>query len=142
MNIAWGLLLIVLGALAWGGQTLSWLAPEPAARMGLTERESSVEPAFWADVRGEATSDAFTLWPLIAAGALLIIDSPAWPSWGLIGGSIYLYFAGRGILTRTVMVRQGVRIGTPTSVKTAIAFLAIWGLTAAITIVASLIELA
>lgn len=141
MSTAWGLLLIVLGAIAWGGQALSWMAPEPAARLGLTERESSVEPTFWADARGEAAWDTFTLWTLIVAGVLLIMGSSLWPSWGLIGGSTYLYFAGRGILTRAVMVRHDIRIGEPASIKTAFTFLAIWGLVAAVTVVASLVEL-
>ena len=28
MEIVWGVVLIVLGLLAWGGQTLSWFAPD------------------------------------------------------------------------------------------------------------------
>ncbi len=142
MNVLWGLVLVALGALAWGGQTVSWLAPGPAARLGLTEEEASVEPTFWADSRGEAAWDTFTLWPLIAAGVLLVADSAAWPTWGLIGGSAYLYFAGRGILTRAAMLRRGLRIGSPESLRTAFTFLTIWGLAAAITVVAAMIELA
>ncbi len=142
MNVLWGLVLIALGTLAWGGQTISWLAPGPAARLGLTEEEANVEPTFWADVRGEAAWDAFTLWPLIVAGVLLVADSSAWATWGLIGGGSYLYFAGRGIFARTAMLRRGLRIGPKNGVRTAMIFLAIWGLTAAVTIVAAMIELA
>ena len=142
MSILWGTVLIVLGTLAWGGQTLSWLAPRPAARMGLTEEESNIEPAFWADVRGEAAWDAFTLWTLIVAGILLIVDSTAWALWGLIGGGIYVYFAGRGIFSRAAMIRRGLRVGAPNSVQTAFIFLSIWGLVGAVTVVASFTELA
>ena len=39
----WGLVIVVLGLLAWGGQTLSWFAPATAARLGLADAEGSVD---------------------------------------------------------------------------------------------------
>jgi len=141
MNIVWGVTLVILGALAWGGQTMSWLAPKPAARLGLTEEESAVEPVFWADVRGEAAWDSLTLWPLVVAGCLLIVDSPSWSSWGAVGGGVYLYFAGRGVLTRAALLRRGFRVGNPANVTSAFVALSVWGLTGAVTIVASLVHL-
>ena len=76
MNVVWGVVLIFLGALAWGGQVFSWLAPVPAARLGLTDNEGDVEPVFWADGRGEAAWDSFTLWTLIVAGASSSLTRP------------------------------------------------------------------
>lgn len=142
MNIVWGLVLIALGLLAWGGQTLSWLAPGPATRMGLAEAEDTVEPVFWADGRGEATWDALTLWPLLVAGALLVADSTSWPYFGLIGGSIYLYFGGRGILARLEMRKRGYAIGPPGDVRAAFTALTVWGVAGLVTIVAAITALA
>ena len=99
-RILWAVIVIGLSALAWGGQTLSWLAPASAVRFGLMEAEADVEPAFWADVRGEVKWDAATLWVAVVAGVLLMIDHRWWAYFGLAGGGMYLYFAGRGILAR------------------------------------------
>lgn len=138
MRVAWGVALVVLGLLAWLGQVLSWLAPASAARLGLTETEAEVEPTFWADTRAEATWDSLTLWTLPLAGVLLIADAATWPQWGLIGGAAYLYFAGRGVLSRIHIQKRGLRIGTKAEVRSAFAMLPIWALAGLITIVAAL----
>lgn len=138
MAVLWGVVVALLGLLAWGGQTVAALAPEQAARWGLAEAEADVEPAFWADVRGEARWDAATLWTMVAAGGLLAAGSTAWPYFGLVGGGMYVYFAGRGILTRRELQRRGLRIGAPRSVQVGYAFLAVWGVTAAITVVVAI----
>lgn len=137
MNVVWGLVVTVVALLAWAGQAIAWWAPGRAERWGLTEPEQSVEAAFHADVRGEAAWDTFTLWTLVAAGVLLITDRAAWPYFGLVGGGMYLYFAGRGVCTRRSLQRRGLRIGDPRNVRTAYVFLIIWGLVAAVTIVAA-----
>ena len=141
MTIVWGIVVLALALLAWAGQTLAWLAPPTAERLSLTDAEADVDPAFYADVRGEARWDAFSLWTLVVAGVLLIVDSPAWPYFGLVGGGMFLYFAGRGISTRVAAMRRSIRIGTPSDVRVAFVALSLWGLTAAITIVASVAEL-
>ncbi len=141
MHIFWGIALVALGALAWIGQTISFFAPATAARFGLAEAENDVEPVFAADVRGEAAWDFVTLWTLMVAGILLIVDSSAWPCLGLIGGGIYVYFGGRGILARLEMQRRGFRIGSPENVRIGYSALAIWGIAGLITIVAAILEL-
>lgn len=137
MAIAWGIVLVVVGGLAWVGQTISWLAPARAQQWGLMERESDVDPAFFADVRGEARWDALTLWALPVAGVLLAADSSSWAYFGLVGAGSYGYFAGRGVSTRMVLRGDGVRIGEPESVRVAIGFLLVWGATALITLIAA-----
>ena len=137
MNILGGALITVLALLAWGGQTIARLAPEVALRWGLMEAEEDVEPTYWADVRGEAAWDTVSLWTLVVAGVLLTIDQPTWAYFGLVGGGMFLYFAGRGILTRIEMRRRGLRIGSPASVRTGMIALAVWGVTALATIVAA-----
>lgn len=142
MAVAWGLVLVALSLVCWGGQTVSWLAPATAARLGLTETEEAVDPAFHADGRGEAQWDTLTLWVLVVAGVLLIADSRAWPYFGLAGGAVYTYFAGRGVLTRRAMERRGLRIGTASNVTIAYTFLSIWGLMGLVTVVAAVVALA
>ena len=134
MQIFWGIVVLLLSLLCWGGQTISWLAPATAEKLTLMEGEDHVEPTYWADIRGEAAWDFLTLWTMVVAGLLLIVDNPAWAYFGLVGGGMYTYFAGRGIFTRVAMQRRGFRVGTPSNLKVAYAFLTIWGLMGLITI--------
>lgn len=57
-----------------------------------------------------------------------------WAYFGLVGGGMYLYFAGRGIVVRRVMQRRDIRIGVPEMQTMIYLFLAVWGIVAAITI--------
>jgi len=141
LQVTAGVVIVLLALLAWGGQVLSWLAPATAQRLSLTEARADVEPAFWADLRGEAVWDSFTLWTLVVAGAFLAVDASVWAYFGLVGGAIYLYFAGRGILTRRVMERLGLRIGAPSDVKAAYLMLAVWGVTGLGTMAAAVVAL-
>jgi len=141
MSVPWGLVVIVSSMPAWGGQTLSWLAPDLAVRLGLTESADDVDHTFFIDVRAEAAWDSFVLWTMPLAGVLLVADHEWWRYLGLVGGGAYLYFAGRGIFVRVAMRRQGVAIGRPNVVRTAIAVLAIWGVVAIVTIVAAIMSL-
>ena len=141
MQSFWGIALVASSLLCWGGQSIVCFAPAIGAKLGLSEKEADVEPAFWADVRGEALWDFLTLWTLLVAGVLLIIDHPAWAYFGLIGGSAYVYFAGRGVFTRVTMQRRGLRIGSPQGVKAVFTFLIIWGITGLATIIAAIAAL-
>jgi len=99
------------------------------------EPEADVDPTFYVDVQGEAFWDMVTLWTLPVAGILLIFNSPWWAYFGLIGGGMYLYFAGRGIAVRLMMQRREIRIGKPETLKVVYVFLALWGLIAVVTLV-------
>lgn len=142
MDLALGLIIVTTGSLAWLGQLISWLAPGTAVRLSLSESEADVEPAYWADGRGEALWDSMVLWTLPLAGLLLIIDEPWWSVFGLLGGGAFLYFAGRGIAARRAMQRRGLRIGTPQNVRLGYAFLGIWGVVALVTCVVAAASLA
>jgi len=135
MNIPWGIILTILSSIGYFGQVITAFWPDTAARLGLTEPESEVDPAFFADVRGEAFWDTAILWTLPVAGVLLILNSSLWPYFGLVGGGMYLYFSGRGIVVRKEMQRRSIRIGTDDALKVAYVFLTLWGLAAVITIV-------
>ena len=142
MDLFWGVILIIFTLLVcWLGQTISTFSPKLAVKLGLTESESEVEPAFYADVRGEAIWDAMILWTLPVAGILLILNNALWAYFGLVGGGSYLYFAGRGIAVRLAMQRRGIRIGKPGALKLFYVFLALWGLIAVVTIIMAVVAL-
>ena len=132
---------LLLGLLAWLGQTLVATAPSWAAALGLAESPAEVDPVFLADLQAEAVWDTLSLWTLPTAAALLLLGEPAWAGFGLVGGGTYIYFAGRGIAQRLVMQRRNMRIGSPSVVRTALVFLGLWGLAGAATIAAAVIEL-
>jgi hypothetical protein len=128
MKVLWGIWLAVISLIGWLGQSLSSFAPILAAKLGMTEAESDVDPAFYADARGEALWDTLILWTLPVAGVLLVLNSAVWAYFGLIGGGMYLYFSGRLILAYRTMQRRGIRIGKPKDVKVKYVFLTLWPL--------------
>lgn len=135
MQFFLGALVTLLSLLCWGGQTIVLFAPTLGVALGLSEAETDVEPVFWADVRGEALWDFLTLWTMVVAGVLLMLDRPDWPYFGLVGGGIYVYFAGRGVATRLSMRRRGFRVGTPANLKLALSLLVVWGLMGSATVI-------
>ena len=141
MNIIWGVILTIISSFGYFGQAITAFWPGTATKLGLTEPEADVDPTFYADVRGEAFWDTAILWTLPVAGVLLVLNSPVWVYFGLVGGGMYLYFAGRGIVVRRLMQRRGIRIGTPETLKVAYIFLILWGLAAVITIVMAIAAL-
>ena len=137
MQLALGVVVLLLAVLCWVGQLISWFSPTTAARWSLTERQEDVEPTYWLDVRGEALWDLISLWPMVVVGWLLIVDSADWAYWGLVGGGMYIYFSGRGIITRMAMLKGGCRIGSAQSVNLGLAALTIWGLMGLATVVSA-----
>ena len=133
MNLVWGGILIIISSIGYFGQLISAFWPGTAEKLGLTEPESAIDATFHADGRGEAYWDTAILWTLPVAGVLLVLNNPIWAYFGLVGGGMYLYFAGRGIVVRRVMQGQGIRIGMPNTLKVAYTFLFLWGLAAVIT---------
>jgi len=135
MNLIWGAVLIIFTLLGWLGQVITAFSPKVAVKLGLTEPESDVDPTFYIDVRSEAIWDTIILWTLPAAGILLLLNNTLWAYFGLVGGGMYLYLAGRGILVRLAMHRRGIRIGKPGTLKMYYMFLTLWGLIAVVTII-------
>lgn len=129
---------MALALLAWAGQVISWLAPDTAVRLSVMESEDSVEPSFYADVRGEAMWDSLTLWTLLVAGILLLAGNSWWTYFGLVGGAMFVYFAGRGIASRRSIQRAGFAVGTPRTVAQAYVFLGLWGAVGLITVIAAI----
>ena len=141
MILVFGIFITLLGLICWGGQVITMISPKLAARLGVAEPESEVDPAFAADFRAEATWDSFILWNLPIAGILLCINNPLWVYFGLYGGSTYLYFSGRNILQRIYMGRRNINIGPPINVKIAYMFSVLWGVSGITTIILAIHEL-
>lgn len=137
MTTLWGIVTVALALLAWVGQVISWLAPDTAVRLSVMESEDSVEPSFYADVRGEAMWDSLTLWTMVVAGVLLATGNSWWTYFGLVGGSMFVYFAGRGIASRVSIQRAGFSVGARRTVTQAYVFLALWGTIGLITVIAA-----
>ena len=134
MNLIWGAILTIFSLFGWIGQAITAFSPKVAVKLGLTEPEPDVDPAFYADVRGEAVWDTMILWTLPVAGMLLMLSNSLWAYFGLVGGGMYLYFAGRGILVRLTMQRRGIRIGMPKTLASIYVFLSLIGLVAVVTV--------
>jgi hypothetical protein len=141
MNLVWGIVLVIISSIGYFGQLISAFWPAKAEKLGLTEPEADIDPTFHADVRGEAYWDTAILWILPVAGVLLVLNNPVWVYFGLVGGGMYLYFAGRGIVVRRVMQGRGIRIGKPDTLKVGYIFLFLWGLAAIITIILAIAAL-
>ena len=141
MDAIWAVILIVLSLLAWGGQVIYAISPRLGARLGVGEEKSDVHPVFFIDARGEAIWDAMILWTLFLAGVLLLINHPLWPYFGLVGGICYLYFAGRNLVTRKMLQKHNVSIGTSRNINIANVFIIIWGVVGLITIFMASFEL-
>ncbi len=135
MNIIWGAILTIFSILGWIGQAITAFSPKVAVRLGMTEPESDVDPTFYVDIRGESVWDTMILWTLPVAGILLMLNNSLWAYFGLVGGGMYLYFAGRGITVRLVMQRHGIRIGKPKTLAVIYVFLILWTLIAVVTII-------
>ncbi len=141
MHVIWGIVVLIVSMIGWVGQAITAFAPQLAVKLGVTEPEAGVDPLFHADVRGEAYWDVLTIWTLPVAGLLLILGSDAWAYFGLVGGGMYVYFAGRGIFVRRMMQQRGMRIGKPDAVRTTMTFLAVWGVIGIVTIIAAVAAL-
>ena len=135
MNIIWGAILTIFSLLGWIGQAITAFSPKLAVKLGMTEPESEVDPTFYVDVRGESVWDTMILWTLPVAGILLMLNNSLWAYFGLVGGGMYLYFAGRGITVRLAMRRRGIRIGMPKTLAAIYVFLILWALIAVVTII-------
>lgn len=88
-----------------------------------------MNPTFFADMHGEAIWGALSLWTLTIAGILLIIiiNKTLWTYFGLIGGGMYLYFAGRGVASQLTMQRHGIQIGRSKKLRIKYMILTLWG---------------
>lgn len=142
MNILWGIVITLISAIGLIGQLLAAIRPATAQKLGFMERESEVDPVFFADVKAEAVWDSIILWLLPLAGILLTTNQDVWVYFGLVGGGMYVYFAGRGILSRITLLRRKIRIGKKNELIGIFVFLGLWGLVGFLAIMLAILDLA
>ena len=122
-----GLVVIAVGLLVWIGQSLSFLAPDIATRIGLNSPEEEMDESLYIiETKANGLSDMLLTWLFPLSGLLMIFDHKAWPFMALVGSGIYIYFALLTIFTRVFLKKRGKDVGSPSSEKVAYLFSAIW----------------
>lgn len=139
MNIIWGIILVSITLKVWIGQIIIAFFPKIAKKINIIE--SNVDKTFFLVLRGEAIWDALTLWILPLAGILLILNNSLWTYFGLIGGGMYLYFAGRSLASNFTLHHNGINIGKSKKLKNKLIILTLWGVMSVVTIIIALLEL-
>ena len=138
-----GVLVIVLGLICWLGQTLVVFAPHVAVKLGVGEPEEDVDRSMYLFERySQGIMDILLTWLLPASALMMLLDYEHWPILALVGGGVYLYFPGVFSITRIVLKRNGLKIGSPASEMAAYVFGALWTLSAVYMIVLAILRLA
>jgi hypothetical protein len=127
MSIVVGVVTLGLGLLAWIGQSLAFLAPETAVRLGVLEPKEELDPTLYVvEARAMGLSDMLLGWILPASAFLMLLDHPLWPHLALIGSGVFIYFSALIMLSRVYLKREGMRVGRPASERAAYLFGGAW----------------
>ena len=122
-----GVIVLLLGLIAWVGQSLSFLAPSLATRLGVLEPDGEIDPSLRIiEAKAEGLMDMLLGWTLPASALLMVLGHPLWPFLAIFGGGVFLYFAGLIILSRIFIRAAGRNPGGPGSVKAAYLFGGLW----------------
>ena len=136
-------LVIVLGLICWLGQALVVFAPHLAVKFGVNEPEVDVDRSMYLFERySQGIMDILLTWMLPASALMMLLAVEHWPILALVGGGVYLYFPGVFTITRIVLKRRGMRIGSPASEVTAYIFGTLWTLSAVFMIALAAAEFA
>jgi hypothetical protein len=131
MSTVVGVIALLAGLVAWIGQSLAFLAPSVALRLGVLEPAEELDPALWIiEARAMGLADMLLGWTLPLAAALMLVGHPAWPVLALLGSGIFLYFSSVIVLSRVFLAAAGIQVGRPPSVRAAYMFATIWIATA------------
>lgn len=126
-----GIAIIVLGLICWLGQALVIIAPEVAVKLGVGEPEEDLDPSMYLFERfSQGIMDVLLTWTLPVSALMMLLGNEHWPILALVGGGVYLYFPGVFSITRIVLKKNGMKIGSPKSEMTAYVFGALWTLSA------------
>ena len=135
MKFIWGVFLFGVTLKVWVGQVIIAISPGVAEKLRIIESISKMDSCYFVTLRGEAFWNMFFLWILPVSGFFLIINYDSWLFFGLIGGVIYVYFAGHGILIRFFMQKNGIVIGSSNWVRFTYFLLFLWLFVAVVTVV-------
>jgi hypothetical protein len=137
-----GVVVLIVGLICWIGQSLTFLVPSVAVKLGLLESEEEMDPTLHIiEARALGLNDMLLTWTLPLSALLMLLEHPLWPYLALIGGAIYTYFSGLIILSRVYLKRRGKKVGRPSSERAAYVFSVIWILSSFSMIALASIEL-
>lgn len=143
METLLALFVIVLGLICWLGQTLTVFAPDVAVRLGVNEAEDTIDKSMYLFERySQGIMDVLLTWLLPASAVMMLLDHPYWPVFALVGSGVYLYFPGVFSITRIVLKKNGLAVGSRASEVTAYVLGALWTLSALLMIALAAADLA
>ncbi len=88
-----GIVVIVVGLLVYIGQSLSFVAPQLATKIGLNDPEEEMDQSLYIiETKANGLSDILLTWTLPLSGLLMIFGHNTWPYFALVGSGIYIYF--------------------------------------------------
>lgn len=138
MITAVGIVILIVGLIAWVGQILAFLAPSTAERFGVLEPKEEIDPVLYTiEAKAEGLTDMLLTWTLPLAALMMLLGHPVWPYLGLIGGGVFLYVAGLITLSRFFLRQEGKKAGSSSSVTAAYLFGGIWAASAIAMIILS-----
>ena len=137
-----GIAIIIVGLICWIGQTLAVIAMPTAVKLGVFEPEEEVDQSMYLFERySQGIMDVLLTWILPASAAMMLLDYAHWPLFALVGAGVYLYFPGVFSITRVVLKRHGMKVGSRASEVTAYVLGALWTLSAILMIALAIAEL-
>ncbi|MCP4592342.1 MAG: hypothetical protein GY842_16540, partial [bacterium] len=87
MGTALGIVILIVGLFAWIGQSLAFLAPSLAVKLGVLEPKGQIDPTLYViEAKAEGLTDMLLTWTLPLSALLMLLGHPLWPYLGLIGG--------------------------------------------------------
>ena len=142
VTTALAVLVIILGLICWIGQTLVVFTPHVAEKLGVAEPEDEIDRSMYLFERySQGIPDALLTWMLPASALMMLLEYELWPILALVGGGVYLYFPSVFSITRIVLKRDGLKVGSPASQTTAYVLGALWTLSAVYMIVLAVGEI-
>ena len=137
-----GVLVIVLGLICWLGQAFVVFTPHVAVKLGVVEPEEDLDKSMYLFERySQGIMDILLTWLLPASALMMLLDHKNWPILALVGGGVYLYFPGVFSITRIVLKRNGLKVGSPASEVAAYILGVLWTLSAIYMIVLAIAEI-
>ena len=122
-----GILVLVLGLIAWVGQSLAFLAPSVAIALGVLEPEAEVDPTLHIiEAKAEGLVDMLLAWTLPASALLMILNHSLWPYLALFGAGVFLYFSALITFSRVFLRGAGKKVGRQASERAAYLFGSLW----------------
>ena len=122
-----GVITLLAGLLAWLGQSLAFVAPTAAVKLGVLEPEEEIDPTLYVvETYAMGLSDLLLAWTLPVSALLMLVGHAAWPYLALFGSGVYVYFSAVTMLSRVYLKSRGKKVGRVTSVRAAYVFGVIW----------------